>query len=162
PRAAGAARPGRRPAARARRARDAGAHLRAGRRPRGGDGIPRQATAREHQQRVLPSRAGPRRAARDPAGGAVREFVNEPLFELRRAPEREQLLDGLRALDPELPLRVPVWVGADRRDGDGLVSTDPGDPQRTVAVAAAATPADVDQAVEAAVGAFPAWAARPA
>jgi RHH-type proline utilization regulon transcriptional repressor/proline dehydrogenase/delta 1-pyrroline-5-carboxylate dehydrogenase len=92
----------------------------------------------------------------------VREFANEPLFELRRAPEREQLLDALRALDPDLPLRVPVWIGADRRDGEELVSTDPGEPDRAVAIAAAATPAEVDRAVAAAVRAFPAWAARTA
>ena len=92
----------------------------------------------------------------------VSDFTNEPLMELRRAPEREQLLDGLRALDPDLPLRVPVWVGNERREGDQITSTDPGNPDRAVAVAAAATPAEVDQAVEAAVRAFPAWAARPA
>ena len=87
----------------------------------------------------------------DPARRAVKEFVNEPLLELRRAPEREVLLEGLRTLDPDLPLRVPVWIGSERRDGDAIVSTDPGDPERVVALAAAATPADVDSAVEAAV-----------
>jgi RHH-type transcriptional regulator, proline utilization regulon repressor / proline dehydrogenase / delta 1-pyrroline-5-carboxylate dehydrogenase len=92
----------------------------------------------------------------------LRDFSNEPLLELRRAPEREVLLEGLRALDPDLPVRVPVWIGEDRRDGDAIVSTDPGNPERAVAIAAAATPADVDRAVEAAVRAFPAWAGRPA
>jgi len=92
----------------------------------------------------------------------VSVFTNEPLMELRRAPEREVLLEGLRALEPELPLRVPVWIGADRRDGDVIVSTDPGNPERAVAIAAAATPAEVDSAVEAAVRAFPAWSSRPA
>jgi RHH-type proline utilization regulon transcriptional repressor/proline dehydrogenase/delta 1-pyrroline-5-carboxylate dehydrogenase len=90
------------------------------------------------------------------------EFVNEPLFELRRAPERETLLEGMRALDPELPLQVPVWIGTDRRMGDAIVSTDPGKPEHVVANAAAATPDDVEHAVAAAVRAFPAWAARPA
>jgi RHH-type transcriptional regulator, proline utilization regulon repressor / proline dehydrogenase / delta 1-pyrroline-5-carboxylate dehydrogenase len=92
----------------------------------------------------------------------VREFANEPLLELRRAPERELLLDGLRALDPDLPLRVPVWIGTERRDGDAIVSTDPGEPGRAVAVAAAATTVEVDRAVERAVRAFPAWAGRTA
>jgi RHH-type transcriptional regulator, proline utilization regulon repressor / proline dehydrogenase / delta 1-pyrroline-5-carboxylate dehydrogenase len=90
------------------------------------------------------------------------EFANEPLLELRRAPERELLLDGLRSLEPELPLNVPVWVGAERRDGADIVSTDPGNPDRPVALAAAATDGDVERAVEAAVDAFPAWSARPA
>jgi len=92
----------------------------------------------------------------------MREFVNEPLFELRRAPEREILLEGLRSLEPELPLQVPVWIGAGRRDGDTIVSTDPGNPERVVATAAAATPEEVDQAVAGAVRAFPAWASRSA
>jgi RHH-type transcriptional regulator, proline utilization regulon repressor / proline dehydrogenase / delta 1-pyrroline-5-carboxylate dehydrogenase len=92
----------------------------------------------------------------------VRDFVNEPVLELRRAPERELLLDGLRALDRDLPLRVPVWIGTGAREGQDIVSTDPGDPDRVVAVAAAATPADVDRAVAAAVGAFPAWSGRSA
>ena len=92
----------------------------------------------------------------------MREFANEPLFELRRAPEREHVLEGLRTLDPDLPLRVPVWIGPDRREGDAIVSTDPGNPERAVAVATAATPTEVDQAVAAAVRAFPAWSARSA
>jgi RHH-type proline utilization regulon transcriptional repressor/proline dehydrogenase/delta 1-pyrroline-5-carboxylate dehydrogenase len=92
----------------------------------------------------------------------MRQFVNEPLLELRRAPERETLLEGLRSLDPDLPLRVPVWIGNERRDGDAIVSTDPGDPGRVVATAAAATPAEVDRAVDAAKGAFPGWASRSA
>jgi RHH-type transcriptional regulator, proline utilization regulon repressor / proline dehydrogenase / delta 1-pyrroline-5-carboxylate dehydrogenase len=92
----------------------------------------------------------------------VKGFANEPLYELRRATERERLLDGMKALDPELPLRVPVWIGTERREGDAIVSTDPGNPERVVAVAAAATPAEVDRAVEAAVRAFPAWSARSA
>jgi RHH-type transcriptional regulator, proline utilization regulon repressor / proline dehydrogenase / delta 1-pyrroline-5-carboxylate dehydrogenase len=92
----------------------------------------------------------------------VSGFVNEPLLELRRATERELLLDGLRSLDPDLPLRVPVWIGSERRDGDEIVSTDPGDPDRVVALAAAATATEVDDAVEAARRAFPAWAARRA
>jgi RHH-type proline utilization regulon transcriptional repressor/proline dehydrogenase/delta 1-pyrroline-5-carboxylate dehydrogenase len=92
----------------------------------------------------------------------VKGFVNEPLLELRRAPDRELLLGGLRELDRELPLRVPVWIGADRREGDEIVSTDPGAPDRAVAVAASATGAEVDQAVETARRAFPAWSARSA
>jgi RHH-type transcriptional regulator, proline utilization regulon repressor / proline dehydrogenase / delta 1-pyrroline-5-carboxylate dehydrogenase len=92
----------------------------------------------------------------------VSGFVNEPLLELRRATERELLLGGLRELDPDLPLRVPVWIGSERRDGDAIVSTDPGDPDRVVAISASATEPEVDRAVEAARRAFPAWSARSA
>jgi RHH-type proline utilization regulon transcriptional repressor/proline dehydrogenase/delta 1-pyrroline-5-carboxylate dehydrogenase len=89
-------------------------------------------------------------------------FVNEPVLELRRASERERLLAGMERLAAELPLRVPVWIGDDRREGEDVVSTDPGDPGRVVAVAASATEADVDAAVAAATAAFPAWSATPA
>jgi RHH-type proline utilization regulon transcriptional repressor/proline dehydrogenase/delta 1-pyrroline-5-carboxylate dehydrogenase len=89
-------------------------------------------------------------------------FRNEPIAELRRASERARLAAGLQALEPRLPLRVPVWIGDERREGDALVSTDPGRPERVVALAAKATPADVDAAVQAARRGFDRWAARPA
>jgi RHH-type proline utilization regulon transcriptional repressor/proline dehydrogenase/delta 1-pyrroline-5-carboxylate dehydrogenase len=89
-------------------------------------------------------------------------FRNEPVAELRRAPERARLVAGLAALEPTLPLRVPVWIGDERREGDDLVSTDPGAPDRVVALAATATPADVDAAVAAASAGFERWSARPA
>ena len=56
---------------------------------------------------------------------------------------------------------MPVWIGDDRRDGEELVSTDPGDPERVVALAARATPEEAAAAVDAARAAFPAWAATP-
>jgi RHH-type proline utilization regulon transcriptional repressor/proline dehydrogenase/delta 1-pyrroline-5-carboxylate dehydrogenase len=87
-------------------------------------------------------------------------FRNEPVLELRRAGERARLAAALDEL--ELPVRVPVWIGDERRDGDELVSTDPAAPQRVVAVAASATPAEADAAVAAARAAFPGWAATPA
>ena len=49
-----------------------------------------------------------------------------------------------------------------RRFGDELVSTDPGDPDRVVAVAASATAEEVSVAVAAARAAFGGWAATPA
>jgi RHH-type proline utilization regulon transcriptional repressor/proline dehydrogenase/delta 1-pyrroline-5-carboxylate dehydrogenase len=89
-------------------------------------------------------------------------FANEPTLELRRAAARATLEDGLRRLDAQLPLRVPVWIGGDRRDGEELVSTDPADPERVVALAAKGTPADAHAAVAAAKAAYPTWAATPA
>jgi RHH-type proline utilization regulon transcriptional repressor/proline dehydrogenase/delta 1-pyrroline-5-carboxylate dehydrogenase len=87
-------------------------------------------------------------------------FRNEPVLELRRAGERARLAAALDEL--ELPVRVPVWIGDERRDGDELVSTDPAAPQRVVALAARATPSEADAAVAAARAAFPSWAATPA
>ena len=75
---------------------------------------------------------------------------------------RARLADALRAQDARLPLRVPVWVGTDRREGEDLVSTDPGTPERVVAQAAAATDADVDAALAAASRAARGWAATSA
>src|SRR4051812_18597 len=66
------------------------------------------------------------------------------------------------ALEPKLPLRVPVLIGRDERSGEELVSTDPGNPERIVAIAAKASPEEADQAVRTAADAFPAWRARTA
>ena len=68
---------------------------------------------------------------------ALPPFANEPVLELRRATERSKLAVALGEL--RLGLRVPVWIGDERRHGDELVSTDPGDPERVVALAASAT-----------------------
>src|SRR4051812_43575764 len=89
-------------------------------------------------------------------------FRNEPVLELRRAPVRAQLSGALAAVDAAGPIRVPVWIGPERRDGDELVSTDPGQPGRVVAQAAVATPADVGAALDAATRAAPAWRDTPA
>ena len=72
PRAAGPARARRPAAGRDRRPGPARAHLLPGRRPRRGHGLPRAAAAREHLQRVVPLRAGARRAARGAARAARR------------------------------------------------------------------------------------------
>jgi RHH-type proline utilization regulon transcriptional repressor/proline dehydrogenase/delta 1-pyrroline-5-carboxylate dehydrogenase len=91
----------------------------------------------------------------------VNGFVNEPILELRRSGDRQVLLDGLARLDRELPIRAPVWIGADQRHGDDLPSTDPGNPDRLVATAAKATPDEAAQAVTRAAAAFRAWAETP-
>jgi RHH-type proline utilization regulon transcriptional repressor/proline dehydrogenase/delta 1-pyrroline-5-carboxylate dehydrogenase len=74
-------------------------------------------------------------------------FANEPVLELRRAAVRAQLDDAMDRLSEQLPLRVPVMIGRDERAGAGLVSTDPGDPERVVAVATRGGEADVAAAV---------------
>jgi RHH-type proline utilization regulon transcriptional repressor/proline dehydrogenase/delta 1-pyrroline-5-carboxylate dehydrogenase len=89
-------------------------------------------------------------------------FANEPILELRRRDARAALEAGMAALEPRLPLAVPIWIGAERRDGQGLPSTDPGAPDRVVALAAKGTPEDAARAVAVAAEAAPAWAATPA
>jgi RHH-type proline utilization regulon transcriptional repressor/proline dehydrogenase/delta 1-pyrroline-5-carboxylate dehydrogenase len=92
----------------------------------------------------------------------LRAFSNEPHAELRRAPVREALKAALRDLDTKLPWRVPVLVGSDRGETEGLDSSDPGEPERIVATAGRASPADVERAVEAARSGAAEWGRRPA
>ena len=92
----------------------------------------------------------------------MKAFTNEPVLELRRASVRSGLAEAMTGLEARLPLRVPVWVGEDRRDGAELVSTDPGRPSREVAHAALATEADVDAALDAARRGYREWSAVPA
>jgi RHH-type proline utilization regulon transcriptional repressor/proline dehydrogenase/delta 1-pyrroline-5-carboxylate dehydrogenase len=89
-------------------------------------------------------------------------FRNEPILELRRAPERESLLAALRELDARLPLSVPVLIGGDRGATEGLDSTDPGVPQRLVARAGRAGEDHAAAAIEAATRGFREWAGRSA
>ena len=87
-------------------------------------------------------------------------FANEPVLELRRGPVRARLAGALAELDARLPRRVPVRIGGEARHGDALTSTDPGAPDRVVAVAAEATPDEVAAAIACAPAAGRAWAAR--
>jgi RHH-type proline utilization regulon transcriptional repressor/proline dehydrogenase/delta 1-pyrroline-5-carboxylate dehydrogenase len=89
-------------------------------------------------------------------------FTNEPVLELRRASVRAQLGEALERLDRELPLHVPVMIGAEERWGDAIVSTDPGAPARAVALAAAASEGETAAAVVEAERAFPHWSSLPA
>jgi RHH-type proline utilization regulon transcriptional repressor/proline dehydrogenase/delta 1-pyrroline-5-carboxylate dehydrogenase len=89
-------------------------------------------------------------------------FANEPLLELRREPVRESLRAALAALDAKLPLRAEMIIGVERLDGDALVSSDPGEESRVVALAPRGSAAEVDAALDALAAAAPAWAATPA
>jgi RHH-type proline utilization regulon transcriptional repressor/proline dehydrogenase/delta 1-pyrroline-5-carboxylate dehydrogenase len=85
----------------------------------------------------------------------VKPFANEPIFELRRASVRDELLGALQEIEKELPLQV----------GDQsktFTSTDPGHPERVVATAHHGTAETARAAVAAAVQAAPAWRATPA
>ena len=93
---------------------------------------------------------------------ALSDFRNEPVLELRRSPQRQRLLDALGEVDARLPLRVPVLVGGDRREGEDIASTDPADPERLVAFAARAGEAEARQAVEAATRGAVEWGSRTA
>ncbi|MDX6583469.1 MAG: RHH-type transcriptional regulator, proline utilization regulon repressor / proline dehydrogenase [Solirubrobacterales bacterium] len=81
-------------------------------------------------------------------------------MELRRGDVRELLLGALAELDRRLPLAVPVLIGGDRGAETGLDSTDPGRPDREVAVAGQAGAAEAEAAVAAAQEGFAAWRRR--
>jgi RHH-type proline utilization regulon transcriptional repressor/proline dehydrogenase/delta 1-pyrroline-5-carboxylate dehydrogenase len=84
-------------------------------------------------------------------------FANEPVLELRRGAVRAQLSDALARLDAQLPLDVPILIGEDARSGEQFLSTDPGDPDRVVARAAAADGEEVKDAVAEARRCFTTW-----
>ncbi len=84
-------------------------------------------------------------------------FKNEPVLELRRAAVRSQLAQALGTLDRQLPVVVPVTTATGTRTGASLHSTDPGEPERVVAQATAATQADVTAVVNAALDSLQAW-----
>ncbi|MBS1868615.1 MAG: aldehyde dehydrogenase family protein [Actinobacteria bacterium] len=90
------------------------------------------------------------------------DFRNEPFLELRRAHERDRLIAALDAFDAAPPIEVPVIVGGERRVDPTAASVDPGMPDRVVAAATTATPAEVDAAVEAAGAAARVWGGMPA
>ncbi len=84
-------------------------------------------------------------------------FANEPVLELRRSTVRARLADALAELDATLPLSAPVRIAVDEREGDELSSTDPGEPERLVARAAAARPEEVQAAIETARAGLREW-----
>jgi predicted delta-1-pyrroline-5-carboxylate dehydrogenase group 2 len=86
-------------------------------------------------------------------------FSNEPVLELRRGTVRAGLADALADLDRQLPLTVPVMIRDGERAAEEILSTDPGEPERLVASAAAATHAEVDAAVAEAQRGFAEWSA---
>jgi RHH-type transcriptional regulator, proline utilization regulon repressor / proline dehydrogenase / delta 1-pyrroline-5-carboxylate dehydrogenase len=95
----------------------------------------------------------------------VKPFANEPTLELRRADVRESLVAALGELDARLPVEVPVIVAADRlapASAPSFESTDPGSPDRLVALAACAGEEEVRDAVRAATEGFSEWRARSA
>ncbi|MFL5819418.1 MAG: aldehyde dehydrogenase family protein [Solirubrobacteraceae bacterium] len=92
----------------------------------------------------------------------MREFVNEPVLELRRPSVRESLGEALAGVDARLPLRAAILIGDDEGSAEGIESTDPGHPDRVVARAGRASGADVEAAVNTAQRGFAPWSARPA
>ncbi len=79
------------------------------------------------------------------------------MLELRRAAVRSQLAQALLTVDRQLPISVPAIGGEGTERRASLHSTDPGEPERVVAQAVAATEADVTAAIDAALDSLKAW-----
>jgi RHH-type proline utilization regulon transcriptional repressor/proline dehydrogenase/delta 1-pyrroline-5-carboxylate dehydrogenase len=78
-------------------------------------------------------------------------FRNEPVLEFRRESVRAQALRALLELRAKLPLRLATAGSGE------LVSTNPADPGEVIAIAAEASGAEADAAVERAAVAFGDW-----
>ena len=81
----------------------------------------------------------------------MKPFANEPVLELRRGSVRDELLGALQEMEKQLPLSVGEGKG------ETFTSTDPGKPDRVVAVVHRGTADTARAAVGDAVGASQAW-----
>jgi RHH-type transcriptional regulator, proline utilization regulon repressor / proline dehydrogenase / delta 1-pyrroline-5-carboxylate dehydrogenase len=80
----------------------------------------------------------------------LKPFANEPVLELRRAPVRDELISALREMEKKLPLKLGD-------QGETFASTDPGHPERVVALANHGSAETARAAVGAAVQASRTW-----
>ncbi len=99
-----------------------------------------------------------------PQSRAVRsEFVNEPPLNFSRHEDRARFAAALEEVEGRLGRDYPLWIAGDERKNDKWVdSVNPARPTEIVGRAAAATAADVDDAIAAAREFFPSWRATPA
>ena len=100
----------------------------------------------------------PPTSERDPA-----PYEPEPPRAWRGPADRERFGAAVDAADRGKPLIVPAFIDGEAvTTGAELVSVDPANPERVVAVATSCGAAEADAAVAAASRAQPAWAARSA
>jgi RHH-type proline utilization regulon transcriptional repressor/proline dehydrogenase/delta 1-pyrroline-5-carboxylate dehydrogenase len=92
------------------------------------------------------------------------DYRPEPHAEFRKRVRREQFRASVRDADERLrSVRVPGLIGGEPvHTSDEIVSVDPADNTRVVAISASCGIAEADRAIEAAREAWPAWVARPA
>jgi 1-pyrroline-5-carboxylate dehydrogenase len=93
----------------------------------------------------------------------LQEFRTEPYSDFTTPEARAGYELGLAGVGSHLGGHAPLVIGGQRRDGAGAVrSVNPAMPEQLVGTAAAATAADVDEALDAAWQAFPGWSGTPA
>lgn len=93
-----------------------------------------------------------------PEYGEKGPFLNEPAFDWTLAEHRERFIEAIRTVRKKFPVKVPLYIGGKKVSVKReLVSVNPNSPGEKVGVVSNASWEEVDEAVEAAKAAFPAW-----
>ena len=102
--------------------------------------------------------ANPETAPRTPPVAVRQDFENEPHADFSRAEARDAVVAALAAVRGRLGADQPLVIGGRRVEtAERIVSINPSRVAEIVGRVAAAGAAEIDQAVAAAVRAFPAW-----
>ena len=102
--------------------------------------------------------ANPETAPRTPPVAVRQDFENEPHADFSRAEARDAVVAALAAVRERLGSEQPLVIGGRRVEtAERIVSINPSRVAEIVGRVAAAGAAEIDQAVAAAVRAFPAW-----
>jgi len=102
--------------------------------------------------------ADPETAPRTPPVAVRQDFENEPHADFSRAEARDAVVAALAAVRERLGGEQPLVIGGRRVEtAERIVSINPSRVAEIVGRVAAAGAAEIDQAVAAAVRAFPAW-----
>ncbi|KAH7234042.1 hypothetical protein MRS44_001852 [Fusarium solani] len=91
------------------------------------------------------------------------KFENEKMFDYAKgSPERAELTESIKKLKSKLPVNIPIQIsGATVASNKTLKQKNPSNHQEIVAEYGAATPDQVNTAIDAALKAKPAWEALP-
>jgi 1-pyrroline-5-carboxylate dehydrogenase len=89
-------------------------------------------------------------------------FRNEPIRAFADPAERARMHDALDRVHRTFGTTYPLVIGGERIAGPGTIpSLNPAQPGEVIGDVVAGSPNDVDDALEAATGAFPAWSRTP-
>ncbi|MFZ9888998.1 MAG: proline dehydrogenase family protein, partial [Myxococcota bacterium] len=90
-------------------------------------------------------------------GDLTTPFENCPLLDFTAREHRESFAKAITEVRESLPRRVPVVIEGKSREGAGFVRESPNDTSLQVAQVTAASASDVEQALDVAERAWPAW-----
>lgn len=89
------------------------------------------------------------------------EFKNEPFTDFNQTENRKQFQAALDKVEKDLGLESPLILGGKEvRVGKTFHSTNPAQKEQVIGSFQASSPKEVDQAIQAATEAFPAWASQ--